>query len=270
MRPLLSLLARCRPPATGRDTHARRNLPTTTPAGSASLVPASTPLADPPALAVPVSPQQSLTRSSITAALRSEAAGGQGPPTAHGCVPAFRCVTKPMLTRWRGRHGGRGATHRSCGSFWGRQPQGTVWQEQERWFLGMPDAAGRSHRVHLQRVGGTVAPRAGVSPPRHPSSVAQGAAPGSGAALGAFNPGSTLASSARSRRRSPCTSWAISQSLVSGGGQGHSILHGRSSGHASGLRTAAQGWGSPLDLPGELRGRRAGASPQHKHQRKTL
>lgn len=150
MRPLLSLLARCRPPATGRDTHARRNLPTTTPAGGTSLVPASTPLADPPALAVPASPQQSLTRSSIPAALRSEAAGGQGPPTARGCVPALRCVTKPMLTRWQGRHGGRGATHRSCGSFWGRQPQGTVWQEQERWFLGMPDAAGRSHRVRLQ------------------------------------------------------------------------------------------------------------------------
>ena len=223
--------------------HARRNLPTTTPAGTTSLVSASALLVSPPALAVPTSPQQRLTRSSITAALRSEAAGGQGPPTARGCVPALHRATKLMLTRWRGRRGGRGAASQSRGPFWGRQSRRTAWQEQERQLLGVPDAEGRSHSIRPWLRQRHRPPQWQGFTPRHPSSMAQGAPPGSGAALRAFNPGSAPASPAQSRRSSPCTSWAISQSLVSRGGQGHGILHGRLSGHASGLRTAARGGG---------------------------
>lgn len=151
--------------------------------------------------------------------------------------------------------------------FGDKQPRGTAWQERERQLLDAQVAATASTRGCA---GGTVPPSGRVLPPRHPSLRARGTVLGSGATLGASNPGSTLALPAQSRRRSPCTSWAISQSLVSGGGQGHGILHSRSSRHASGLRTAARGGGVLPDLPGEPWGRRVSAFPQGNHQRKTL
>lgn len=121
-----------RAPATGRDTRARRNLPTTTSTGSTtSPLPASAPLPDPPALAAPVSPQQRLTRSSITTALRRGVKVPQRPMGA----------PKPMLLG-----GPKANAHPSVGLL-GWQPRGTAGQEQERRLLGMPDTAGRSHRV---------------------------------------------------------------------------------------------------------------------------
>lgn len=228
MPPLLSLLARCRPPATGRDTRARRNLPTP---------------ANPPALAVPVSPQQQqrLTRSSITATLRSDAAGGSrspnGPWVRASPPPCAKANARPVAGRlWK-----KGSHQLKLWPL-----LGTAWQEQV-----LPDAAGRSHRVHPQlRWRHRPPPMWGFHPPITPIQWHGGLR----RAQGALNTGSAPAWPARSRRCAPCASWAVSQSLVSGGGQERRILHGLSSGHAPGLPTAAQGWGAPPDLPGEPRG----------------
>lgn len=267
MPPPLSSLARCRPPATGQDTHARRNLPTATPAGSTSFVPASTPFANPPALAVPTSPQQQLTRSSVATTLGSEEAGGQGPPTARGCVPALRHATKPMLTRWRGRRGGWGARQPKLWPLLGTAAPGDSVAGARKAALG---CAGSSHSIYPRLRWRHRPPQWQVFAPRHPSSTARGTVLGSGATLGASNPGSTLVLPAQSRRRSPCTSWAISQSLVSGGGQDTASSTAHQADTLQGSEQQLRGGGGLPDLPGELWGRRVSAFPQGNHQRKTL
>lgn len=66
--------------------------------------PQPTPLANPPVLAVPVSPRQRLTCSSIPAALHSEAAGVKVPQRPAGACQPSKADAHPVA-RWPRRQG---------------------------------------------------------------------------------------------------------------------------------------------------------------------
>lgn len=139
MPSLLSLQVHCRPPA----MHGQRNLPTTT-TGSTSL---SLPLANPPALACPHVPAAATHPLLIQPSPPSAAKqmGVKVPQRLRARASPLLCDKANAHPPWRKRK----CQPKSCVPFWGWQPWGIVWQEQEKLLLGVLDAAGRSHSIFL-------------------------------------------------------------------------------------------------------------------------
>lgn len=203
--------------------------------------------ARPTSVAAPVSPRQRLTRSSITAALHRGVKVPQHPMGA----------PKLMLL------GGPKADARPSVGLLGWQPWGMAWQEQERQLLGVPDAAGRSHRVPphgrhrpppkmwgVQWHRGLCRARGLLWEPltRVQSRLRQ---PGAGAIP-------------------PAPAGLFHSHLYPGVGRDTASSTADGVDTLQGSKKQLRGGGGSPDLPGEPRGRRASAFPQGKHQRKPL
>lgn len=174
------LVAHCQPPATGQDTHAQRNLLTTAPASHRcpifqhwlSPCPRSS---DPPAPQPP--PPSSVKHLGVKVPQRPVGTCQRSASTQSRCSPgSVAAVEEGELPA------------KAVAPSGDSSPRGTARQEQKgsSWAL---DAAGRSHGICLWLTQRHCPTQCGLFTPRHPSSMAQGAVLGSGAAPGAPTPG---------------------------------------------------------------------------------